>query len=126
MADRAMVNVYELVDGVEQLVYREMNDAELAQSQLDSQEVAAQQQALQDAGWVSLRMKRDRWLAQTDSFFVSPLPSDFPADKASMISANETAWVAFRQALRDLPANTTDPFEVVWPAPPGAPVVYLT
>lgn len=28
------------------------------------------------------------------------------------------AWIDYRQALRDLPANTTDPFNVTWPTPP--------
>ena len=28
------------------------------------------------------------------------------------------AWLDYRQALRDLPANTTDPENPVWPAAP--------
>jgi len=27
-------------------------------------------------------------------------------------------WLDYRQALRDLPANTTDPENPVWPSPP--------
>jgi len=30
------------------------------------------------------------------------------------------AWLDYRQALRDLPGNTTDPENPVWPTPPGA------
>lgn len=42
---------------------------------------------------------------------------------ALMARANETgqgaaAWKAYRQALRDLPANTPDPENVTWPAKP--------
>ena len=29
------------------------------------------------------------------------------------------AWATYRQALRDLPANTTDPENAVWPTPPA-------
>jgi hypothetical protein len=36
---------------------------------------------------------------------------DAPVDAA--------AWAVYRQQLRDLPANTTDPRNVVWPEPPS-------
>jgi predicted transcriptional regulator len=36
---------------------------------------------------------------------------DAPVDSA--------AWAVYRQQLRDLPANTTDPRNVVWPEPPS-------
>ena len=35
---------------------------------------------------------------------------DAPVDKA--------AWAIYRQALRDLPSNTVDPLNPVWPTPP--------
>jgi len=31
------------------------------------------------------------------------------------------ARTAYRQALRDLPSNTTDPFNVTWPINPDCP-----
>lgn len=31
---------------------------------------------------------------------------------------NQAAWAAYRQALRDLPGNTVDPRQPVWPEPP--------
>lgn len=34
------------------------------------------------------------------------------------VSVDKTAWAEYRQALRDLPANTTDPENPVWPTPP--------
>ena len=37
---------------------------------------------------------------------------DAPVDHA--------AWAVYRQELRDLPANTPDPRNVVWPTPPTA------
>lgn len=36
---------------------------------------------------------------------------DAPVDQA--------AWAAYRQALRDLPSNTTDPRNPVWPSKPA-------
>ena len=32
--------------------------------------------------------------------------------------AEQPAWRAYRQALRDLPENTTDPFNPIWPQKP--------
>lgn len=36
--------------------------------------------------------------------------ADSPVDKS--------AWASYRQALRDLPSVTQNPFEVVWPEEP--------
>ena len=35
----------------------------------------------------------------------------------------KTAWAAYRQALRDLPANIEDPANPVWPMPPTSPLI---
>lgn len=99
---------------------------ELAQREVDAASHAGAQEAADARAWVELRMKRDRWLAQTDAFFVSPLPSDFPPEKVKAINANSGDWKTFRQSLRDLPANTDDPLDPEWPATPAAPQVYLT
>lgn len=103
-----------------------LDEDELADLAAREQAAIADAAAATAQAWIELRMKRDRWLAQTDAFFADPLPSDFPADKAADIQANLDAWKAFRQALRDLPANTSNPNDVSWPAPPAAPQVYLT
>ena len=60
-----------------------------------------------DRAWNDLRGSRDRLLASTDWTQVP----DAPVDQA--------AWATYRQALRDLPANTEDPRNVVWPTPPN-------
>ena len=52
-----------------------------------------------------LRAERDRLLAETD-WWVLP-------DRTAT-----TEQLAYRQALRDLPANTTDPANPVWPDKP--------
>ena len=54
----------------------------------------------------NLREERNRRLAETDYLAL--------ADHT--LSADMTAY---RQALRDLPSNTTDPANPVWPTKPG-------
>lgn len=66
----------------------------------------APEQLPQEWVWERLRLRRDQLLAQSD-FRMIP---DAPWDSAP--------WEAYRQALRDLPANTTDPREAVWPEQP--------
>lgn len=64
-------------------------------------------QALFDIAFDDLRIERNRLLAECDW----TQTADAPVDKY--------AWAEYRQQLRDLPANTTDPFEPVWPTPPA-------
>ena len=56
-----------------------------------------------------IRQKRNELLAACDwtQFNDSPLSTD-----------KKLEWTTYRQALRDLPANTTDPTNVTWPTPP--------
>ena len=51
----------------------------------------------EDGWWARLRIYRDELLTQSDWAMLSDTPTD------------KTAWEIYRQALRDLPANTTDP-----------------
>lgn len=60
-----------------------------------------------ETAWISLRADRDRMLSASD-WTQAP---DAPVDRA--------AWAAYRQALRDLPANTVDPCAPQWPSPPA-------
>lgn len=53
-----------------------------------------------------LRAKRDALLAASDWTQASDAPVD------------ASAWSAYRQQLRDLPANTPDPRNVEWPEQP--------
>jgi hypothetical protein len=59
-----------------------------------------------DEAWRYIRKQRDKLLAACDWTQVP----DAPVDQA--------AWAAYRQALRDLPENTTDPANPVWPSKP--------
>ena len=57
--------------------------------------------------WYNLRKERNYLLRDSDWTQVPDAPVD------------ATAWATYRQKLRDLPANTTDPRNVVWPEPPS-------
>ena len=57
-----------------------------------------------------LREERDELLQETDKYIVA----DFPHASEEA----KQAWLDYRQSLRDLPANTTDPENPVWPTPP--------
>jgi len=73
-------------------------------------EEEAERQASIDAQPVLLmegvRLKRNQLLAETDYLGLPDL-GGFSAE-----------MMAYRQALRDLPANTTDPANPVWPTKP--------
>ena len=56
--------------------------------------------------WNELRTKRNQLLAETDYLALSDVTLS-------------TEMAEYRQALRDLPANTTDPANPVWPTKPG-------
>lgn len=56
--------------------------------------------------WERLRNRRDQLLSATDFRMVTDAPWD------------TEPWAVYRQALRDLPDNTTDPRLAVWPVSP--------
>ena len=57
--------------------------------------------------WVLFRSLRDSRLSDCDWTQVPDAP------------VNQAAWATYRQALRDLPANTEDPANPVWPIQPS-------
>jgi hypothetical protein len=57
-----------------------------------------------------IRNERNILLRDTDKYTISDYPH--PTEEAKQ------AWLDYRQALRDLPANTTDPENPVWPQAP--------
>jgi hypothetical protein len=74
--------------------------------------VEAKLQELIDAQpWKELREERNRRIAQTDYLATIDYPHPTPEIKQ--------AWIDYRQTLRDLPANTTDPENPVWPVAPN-------
>ena len=67
---------------------------------------AAEEPALQ---MKSLRQQRNERLAETDWVSLKYYDLGQPVP---------TEWTEYRQALRDLPANTEDPANPVWPTKP--------
>ena len=56
--------------------------------------------------WERLRLRRNLLLAASDSKMVADAPWDLEP------------WKAYRQELRDLPAETKDPRKAIWPVSP--------
>ena len=64
--------------------------------------------------WKELRQQRNRLLAESD--WVSMKAIDASIDGLGIQLPQ--VWMDYRQALRDLPANTVDPANPIWPAKP--------
>ena len=67
-------------------------------------------QAKTAQAWRDLRSQRNARLAASD--FTQLQDAHLSAEKKS-------AWFAYRQSLRDLPENATDPTNVTWPVSPS-------
>jgi len=82
---------------------------EVTQTTLTAEEIAEREAYERDVLpgelWKAFRAERDRRLTETD-WWVLP-------DRTAT-----TEQLAYRQALRDLPANTVDPANPVWPDKP--------
>lgn len=57
----------------------------------------------------TVRSDRDQAIAQTDWTQMADV---------SLTTEQKAAWASYRQELRDLPAQTGFPWEVVWPSKP--------
>jgi hypothetical protein len=62
--------------------------------------------------WLTLRQERDRLLLATDFM----MAHDYYNDK--MTSQEQTDVATYREELRDLPDDTSDPHDVTWPTKP--------
>ena len=78
----------------------------------NSQPVPTEDELLEESGktkdklnWKALRQDRDNKLAETDWMANSDVTMS-------------DAWKTYRKALRDLPANTSDPTNPTWPTKP--------
>lgn len=65
--------------------------------------------------WEQLRAERDRRLAETDWVTLKAIDASIDGFGVQL----PQVWMDYRQALRDLPANTVDPANPVWPTKPG-------
>ena len=70
------------------------------------QVAADEKQVIETTQWHKVREERSQRLAECDW---TQLP-DAPVD--------QEAWASYRQQLRDITDNITDPFNVTWPNPP--------
>ena len=93
-------HVINLITGIDETV--ELDESEIAQKNLEAQTWEAE---ADNRAFAELREKRNRLLHDTDWWASSDL---------SMTEAQTT----YRQALRDLPANTPDPANLIWPIAP--------
>ena len=82
----------------------EWNDEEVAKP-TEAEIAAVNDLALSDLEFRRIRLKRNQLLAETDYLALADV-------------ALTDEMKAYRQALRDLPANTPDPANVVWPTKP--------
>lgn len=62
-----------------------------------------------DAAWAAVRTERDKKLKDSDWTQLPDVP---------LITTIKEAWAVYRQALRDVPQQQSDPFNIVWPEPP--------
>lgn len=90
-------------------------DLETCEAWMDGEEMKLRHsEAKEDAqiqkAWNTLRAVRDQKLLETDKYMLS----DYPIS-----AGNKTAMEVYRNALRDLPSQVSDPRdEVTWPTMP--------
>ena len=93
------------LSGTERLIWEDEGDAPV-QADLEKEKPTIKN----ILGLQQLRSERDLKLAETD----------WVVTKSSETGVAESdAWKTYRQALRDLPSNTSDPFNPTWPTKPS-------
>lgn len=99
---RAYPNAKKIIDEVGVFDW-DGNEIEIDQSLVD----AASAELIIEYNWNQLRTKRNQLLTETD--YLALVDSTLSADMRT-----------YRQALRDLPANTSDPANPIFPTKPEA------
>lgn len=74
-------------------------------------EIQARRARMEPIAWEGLRNQRNRLLIESDNYVTADRWDGYTTEQ-------KTAWASYRQALRDLPQNTQDPFNPVWPTKP--------
>lgn len=76
------------------------------------EEIDARKERLRPMMWNNIREQRNKLLQESD---IKLLPDIW----AALTEEKRNEWIAYRQALRDLPSTITDPFEPYdWPVKP--------
>ena len=88
------------IDDADVLTIMMEDGSSLTQAEVEA-DVAA------NGGFIELRIERDGRLVASDWTQFSDVTLD-----------NKAAWATYRQAWRDLPANTADPENPTWPTKP--------
>lgn len=78
--------------------------------QLDEEALNKHNLNVMESKWILFRNERNRYIKESN-WIVSVSNSPLSQEKIE-------EWKVYRQALRDLPANTTDPENPVWPEAP--------
>ena len=107
--DTATQEVYRLPDCPEK--YRVSNGSRIVEMSPEEKAVVdtAEAERATAAAWTAIRAQRNYLLTASD---YTQLPD------APLVDEQKTAWIAYRQAIRDLPETTEDPDAVVWPERP--------
>ena len=92
------------VSGLHNMMTRLVDNNVVAFSDAEKLEIITQENLDQ------IRSKRNKLLVDSDW-------TDLP--NCSMNDAKKIEWATYRQALRDLPSNTSDPANPVWPIQPS-------
>lgn len=75
------------------------------------EEITSRIERLMPIQWDAFRAERNALLFESDIYVV--------VDRwYSYTESKQQEWRDYRQALRELPQNTTDPFNPVWPIKP--------
>lgn len=74
-------------------------------------EIQARRARMEPLAWEGLRNQRNALLVDSDNYVRADRWDGYTDEQ-------KTAWATYRQALRDLPQNTQDPFSPVWPTKP--------
>ena len=85
----------------------ETNEIEFSE---DAEAIERDRLSAIQSSWHNLRYQRNIRISNTDWMFLSDI---------SMTTGKKEEWVTYRQALRDLPSNKSDPSNITWPTPPS-------
>lgn len=95
-----------LADGV---IFEKISGGEFVEILVGEVTIRADKEAvLLERQWAVIRAQRDNLLTKCDYTQMT--------DNAL---CGDAEWVAYRQALKDIPQTQTDPYAIVWPAMPG-------
>ena len=88
----------------------ELDQLQVVSGSISIKPQGVQYEELEIKQWTSMRVNRDGLLSSSDWTQMPDSP---------LTDAKKQEWATYRQALRDLPENTTDPANPTWPTKPS-------